>query len=238
MQKLGKRQLTLALAGADGRRCRRSCRRLAAGDQGPRQRARVHVRRHRGQRRHPLAAAQADRPRASGSRTSARTRARSRTSSSAWSATGGDGRRDAADDRLQPLRGLGHLPLRDGALHAHAAAERGDAGDHHVAVLRRVRVGDRVAHVVRRRRPLRRVHRAGADHAVAVHGQHLERVVRHLLPQVHRHDLRAAVGADLVRRDDHRLRRARRRPSRSSSGSSSWPPRRSSCPVRIDHPLG
>ena len=50
----------------------------------------------------------------------------------------------------------------------------------------------------------------GPDHAVAVHDQHLERVVRHLLPQVHGHDLRAAVGAHLVRRDDHRLRRRRR----------------------------
>ena len=38
----------------------------------------------------------------------------------------------------------------------------------------------------------------GLDHAVAAHAEHLERVLRHLLSEVHRHDLRAAVGADLV----------------------------------------
>ena len=46
---------------------------------------------------------------------------------------------DERRDRLQPPRRLGHLPLRDGAVPAHAAAERGDAGDHHVALLRGVR---------------------------------------------------------------------------------------------------
>ena len=38
---------------------------------------------------------------------------------------------------------LGHLPVRDGALRAHAAAEPGHAGDHDVALFRRVRRGDR-----------------------------------------------------------------------------------------------
>jgi ABC-2 type transport system permease protein len=36
-----------------------------------------------------------------------------------------------------------------------------------------------------------------------------ERIVRHLLPEVHRHDLRAALGADLARRDRAELRRRR-----------------------------
>ena len=68
-----------------------------------------------------------------------------------------------------------------------------------VALLRRVRRGDRLAHHRDRRRQLRRLHRAGPDHAVAADAEHLQRLVRHLLPEVHRHDLRAAVGAGLVR---------------------------------------
>ena len=52
---------------------------------------------------------------------------------------------------VQPPRRLGHLPLRDGPLHAHPAPERGHPGDHHVALLRGVRVGHRLAHVQRRR---------------------------------------------------------------------------------------
>ena len=35
--------------------------------------------------------------------------------------------------------------------------------------------------------------------------EHLQRQLRHLLPEVHRHDLRAAVGADLAARDGDRL---------------------------------
>ena len=99
---------------------------------------------------------------------------------------------------LQPLRRLGDLPLRDGAGAAHPVAEPGDAGHHHLALFRRVRRRDRLAHERDRRRRLWRVHRARADHAVAVHPEHLQRLVRHLLPQVHRHDLRTAVGADLA----------------------------------------
>ena len=39
--------------------------------------------------------------------------------------------------------------------------------------------------------------------------EHRQRLVRHLFPEVHRHHLRAAVGADLLRRDRARLRRRR-----------------------------
>ena len=91
------------------------------------------------------------------------------------------------------------------------------AGDLDLALLRRVRLGDRLAHGGDRRRQLRRLHRAGPDHAVAADAEHLQRLVRHLLPEVHRHDLRAAVGAGLVRRDRASAMSARRRPSRSSS---------------------
>ncbi len=52
---------------------------------------------------------------------------------------------------------------------------------------------------------LRRLHRAGPDHAVAADAEHRQRLVRHLFPALHRHDLRAAVGAGLVARDRDRL---------------------------------
>ena len=68
-------------------------------------------------------------------------------------------------------------------------------------------IGSRIEKIGERQ--LRRVHRARPDHAVGAHAEHLERVVRHLLPEVHRHDLRAAVGADLAPRDRAELRRRR-----------------------------
>ena len=52
---------------------------------------------------------------------------------------------------------------------------------------------------------LRRLHRPGADHAVAADTEHLQRVVRHLLPEVLGDDLRAPVCADFVLRDCRQL---------------------------------
>ena len=52
---------------------------------------------------------------------------------------------------------------------------------------------------------LRRLHRAGPDHAVAADAEHLERLDRDLLPQIHRHDLRDLVGAAVRDRDGLRL---------------------------------
>ena len=57
--------------------------------------------------------------------------------------------------------------LRDGAHRAHAAAEHRVAGDLDLALFRGVRRGDRLAHHRDRGRQLRRLHRAGADHADA-----------------------------------------------------------------------
>ena len=65
--------------------------------------------------------------------------------------------------------------------------------------------GDRLAHQRSRRRELRRVHRAGPHHAVAPDPEHLQRLDRHLLSQIHRHDLRAPVGAAVVDRGGLRL---------------------------------
>ena len=204
MQKLGKKQLTLQSAGAaDGDPAELADWPLALKADGHEleytfdaQRTRTGI---------SVAAAAAGRAghRLQGSAT--RARARSRTSSSSLVSERHMSRWPGA--RVQPPRRLGHLPLRDGAGAAHAVAEHGHAGDHHLALLRGVRLGHRLAHDRRRRRALRRLHRAGPDHAVAVHREHLQRLVRHLLPEVHRHDLRAAVGAGLVPRDRPRLRR-------------------------------
>ena len=88
---------------------------------------------------------------------------------------------------------------------AHDLAERRGAGDHHGAVFHRLRRRDRIAHAAGRRRRLRRVHRAGADHALAADAEHLERVDRHLLPEIHRDDFRNPVGAAVLRRGRRRL---------------------------------
>ena len=113
----------------------------------------------------------------------------------------------------------GRSKVRDGARSCARWCRAGHAGDHDVAVLRGVR----------RRRSARACRRStacsygafivpGPDHAVAVHGEHLERLVRHLLPQVHGHDLRDAVGARSRSSRSIWPTSARRRPSRSSSG--------------------
>ena len=116
-----------------------------------------------------------------------RRRARSRTSSSSL-----------VKDRRMNIHAIRAIyRVRDGAHVPHADAEHRLAGAVDVAVLRRVRLGDRLAHQRDRRRQLRRLHRARPDHAVAADAEHLERVVRHLFPEVLRHDLRAAVGAGL-----------------------------------------
>ena len=96
---------------------------------------------------------------------------------------------------------------RDGADLPHAAAEPHRAGDLDLALLRRLRHRDRLAHRGGRGRRVRRLHRARPDHADRADPEPLERLLRHLLPEVRRHDLRAPVGAGLLPRDRHRLRR-------------------------------
>ena len=56
-------------------------------------------------------------------------------------------------------------------------------------VFRRLRRGDRIAHECRLWRELRRLHRARTHDAGAAHRKPAERLVRHLLPEIHRHDL-------------------------------------------------
>ena len=58
-----------------------------------------------------------------------------------------------------------------------------------------------------RRHSLRRLHRAGPDHAGAAHRERRQRLVRHLPSALHGHDLRGAVGARVGVRDRRRLRR-------------------------------
>ena len=64
-------------------------------------------------------------------------------------------------------RGPRDLHVRDGAHRAHAAAEHRLAGDLDLALFRGVRRGHRLAHHRDRGRELRRLHRAGPDHADA-----------------------------------------------------------------------
>ena len=98
---------------------------------------------------------------------------------------------DLVKEKVELPRDTRDLRLRDGAHLPHDPAEHRNARYLDVPVLRRLRSGDRLAYHRHRRRQLRRLYRAGPDHAVAPHAEHLERVVRHLLPQVHGHDLRA-----------------------------------------------
>ncbi|CAA9484193.1 MAG: Efflux ABC transporter, permease protein, partial [uncultured Rubrobacteraceae bacterium] len=102
------------------------------------------------------------------------------------------------------------LRVRDGAHLPHDTSEHRHPRHLDVPVLRRLRRRDRVAHHRHRRHQLRRLYRAGPDHALAPHPEHLQRLVRHLLPQVHGHDLRAPLRPRLLRRDRHQLRRGRR----------------------------
>ena len=106
----------------------------------------------------------------SASRISTRRKARWKISSSAWCERRNESARDPRD-----------LRVRDGAHPAHADAERHLPGDFDIAVFRRLRCGDRLAHPGSRRDQLRRVHRPRTDHAVAADAKHLQRVVRHLL---------------------------------------------------------
>ena len=125
-------------------------------------------------------------------------------------------------------RDLDHLLLRDGAHLAHADAERRLAGALDLALLRRLRRRHRLAHPRDRRRVLRRLHRAGPDHADAPHPEHVERLLRHLLPEVHRARSTSSCRRRSPTSRSSSATSARRRPSRSSSASSSSPPRRSS----------
>ncbi len=164
-----------------------------------------HARRAHG---HHLASSTISGPRGSPSATSTPRRARSRRFSSAWC---GEAAMNFRADRHD-------LHERDGAHAPHAPAERRRAGHHDVALFRRLRIGDRLAHPRGRRRELRRLHRARADHALAADAVDLQRVGRHLLPEIHRDDLRASLRAGLLSGDRHQLRRRGGDEIRRSSG--------------------
>ena len=84
-------------------------------------------------------------------------------------------------------------------------AEPDHAGDHHLALFRRVRLGARLPDDANGRRQLRRLHRARADAALGVHAIDLQRQLRHLFSEVYGHDLRIAVSPDLKLRGGARL---------------------------------
>ena len=90
------------------------------------------------------------------------------------------------------------------------------AGDHHLALFHRLWRGHRRTDRGDRRRLLRGLHRPGpADAHIAVR-EHHQCQLRRLHAALYRGDLRAALGARGRGRDADRLRRARRRSSRSS----------------------
>ena len=111
--------------------------------------------------------------------------------------------REAATD--EPPGNRGDLQIRDGALGTHVPAEHRLAGDRDLALFRGVRRGHRLAHHRDRGHRIRRLHRAGPGHAHAAHPERGQRLVRHLFPALHRHHLRALVGADLGVRNRARL---------------------------------
>ena len=96
---------------------------------------------------------------------------------------------------------------------------------------------------------LRRLHRARPHHADRADAVDLQRLLRHLLPEVHRHDLRDPLRARLLPRDRRRLRRRggdevllhrphhlrHRQPLRRAAGGA--PPRRPRLPRPHLHQL-
>ena len=87
-----------------------------------------------------------------------------------------------------------------------------------------------------RGRQLRRLHRARPDHADVADAEHRQCLVRHLLPEIHRHDLRAPVGAGLLFRDRARL--CRRGRHQIDLPRADHPGHRSLfVPLHIEHPL-
>ena len=193
MRKLGKKQLTLELQrGLDA--LPPAAGRLRPRAFAGRNRADLHLRHAGRAHRHHGASQGSRRDRHPLQGPADRSRARSRRSSSAWSGS----RHEFPGDPV-------NLQVRDGAHPAHADAEHPVAGDLDRALFRRLRRGDRLAHRGDRRGHLRRLHRARPDHALAAHPEHLQRLDRHLLPEVHRHDLRAPVGAGLLSRDRDQL---------------------------------
>ena len=154
MRKLGKKQLTLQLQQPSSTAIPDALAAYNLDAVGRRQRADLHLRHPgRAHRHHRAARATCAAP-ASASRTSTPRRARSKTSSSSL-----------VRKRHELPRGPGDLHVRDGAHLAHAAAEHRLAGDLDLALFRGVRRGDRLAHHRDRGRQLRRLHRAGPDHA-------------------------------------------------------------------------
>ena len=109
------------------------------------------------------------------------------------------------------------LRLRDGAHRAHAAAEHRLAGDLDLALFRGVRRRHRLAHHRDRGRQLRRLHRAGPDHADAADAEHRPTPRSASISRAS-----SARSTSCCRRRSRSSRScsamsARRRPSRSSS---------------------
>ena len=106
-----------------------------------------------------------------------------------------------------------------------------------LALLHRLRRGDRHAHRRDRGRGLRRLHRAGPGDADAADAERVERLVRHLHAALHRDHLRDAVGAGVGAARSSSATSARRRPSRSILGVIILATASLFVPLRIAHPV-
>src|SRR6185437_4164409 len=109
-----------------------------------------------------------------------------RPTSRAWRRFSSSWSMEAPSERTRDRR---HLPLRDGALEAHAVAEPDHAGNHHRALFRRVRIGAGKPDELDGGRQLRCLHRAVSDTSVGVHAVDLQRQLRHLFSEVYGYDL-------------------------------------------------
>src|SRR5207302_62825 len=124
----------------------------------------------------------------------------SKTFSSSWST--------ARRSRHESQRHRRDLQVRDGALGPDALAEPDHAGDHHDALLRGLRFGDRRPHDADGGGELRRFHRARTGLALSLYAVDLQRQLRHLFSEVYRHDLRTALSSDLEFRGGYGLCRS------------------------------
>ena len=126
-----------------------------------------------------------------------------------------------------------HLPLRDGAHLPHAGAEHRLAGALDLALLRRLRLGDRLAHGARSTASATAPSSCPGLIMLSLLTESISNASFGIyMPQVLRHDLRGAVGAGLGARDRARLRRRRGHQVGHPRARSSSPPRALFVPLR------
>ena len=209
MRKLGQEAADAAACSSRWQRIPAALSAHAAGAVRRRQRADLHLRRAAASTRASPRCWRTWTARASPSRTCRPARVRWKTSSSAWC-------REEARMNLHAVRAIYRFEMARTWRTLLQSIVSPVVSTSLYFVVFGSAIGSRIPEVGRRQ--LRRLHRAGPGDAVAADAKHLQRLVRHLLSQVHRHDLRAAVGAGLHAGDRGELcRRGRHQVDRSSA---------------------